>query len=155
MNASSDFTHEMKERVVELALSNLALHPREIWLKVSKEMNAHSVTIPDPGTGKLERLLGYGNPSLFGTLNGKIQIYIDGTFRIVPHPFYQCLIIMVFDVQTHVYVLVMYILMTVKSQFLYWHALHGLIAASRWNLESYTVTCDFERPLINAVREQS
>ena len=58
----------------------------------------------------------YGNPSLFGILSGGVQLYIDGTFRICPSQFHQCLIIMIFDVQTAVYLPVMYILMTVKHE---------------------------------------
>ena len=60
----------------------------------------------------MERLMVYGNPSLFGTMNGNVQVYIDRTFRICPKPFYQCLIIMVYDLQTAVYVPVFYVLMT-------------------------------------------
>ena len=83
-----------------------------------------NLSIPCMETKKIHRIMGYGNPSLFGTLSGNVQIYIDGTFNIVPHPFYQCLIIMVYDVQTTVYVPVMYIFMTGKSESLYWHCLH-------------------------------
>ena len=113
-----------------------------------------NAAISDPETKKIERIVGYGNPSLFGILKGKVQIYIDGTFRIVPSPFYQCLIIMCFDTRTEVYVPIMYILMTAKTQFLYYHALHYVICVSNWKLDPFTVTCDFEKALINAVREQ-
>ena len=57
-----------------------------------------NLSIPDIERKKIHRIMGYGNPSLFGTLTGNIQIYIDGTFNIVPYPFYQCLIIMVYDI---------------------------------------------------------
>ena len=51
----------------------------------------------DNETKKIERLMVYGNSSLFGSMVGNIQVYIDGTFRICPRQFYQCLIIMVYD----------------------------------------------------------
>ena len=82
-----------------------------------------NVSVLDRNINKLERIFGYGNPELFGALNGKVQVYIDGTFRIVPNSFYQCLIVMVFDVQAEIYVPVTYVLMTSKTESLYWHAL--------------------------------
>ena len=43
VNINSNFTHKMKVMAEELALSNLALFPRYIWLKVFKEMSARSI----------------------------------------------------------------------------------------------------------------
>ena len=57
-------------------------------------------TIINNDTQKLDRIVVFGNPSLFGLFAGAVQLFIDGTFRICPSQFYQCLIIMVFDVQT-------------------------------------------------------
>ena len=102
----------------------------------------------------MHQILGYGNPSLFSTLSDNVQIYIDDTFNIVPHPFYQCLTIMVYDIQSTMYVPVMYILMTGKSESMYWHALHWVIVCSGWRLEPFLVTCDFEKTLHNAVTGQ-
>ena len=96
----------------------------------------------------------YGNLFLFGILSGGVQLYIDGTFRIWLSQFYQCLIIMVFDVQIAVYVPVMYILMTGKHEHLYWHTLHCVFGASNWKLDPFSVTCDFEKGLHNAIRGQ-
>ena len=78
-----------------------------------------NVAIPCHDTKKLQRILGYGNPVLFGTLNRKVQVFINGTFCIVPRPFYHFLIIMIFYVQTEVYVSVIHILITIKSKALY------------------------------------
>ena len=80
-------------------------------------------TIFDNETKKVERLMVYGNPSLLGTMVGDIQVYIDDTFRIYPSQFYQCLIIMVFDLQLSVYVPVFYVLTTGNTENLYWYAL--------------------------------
>ena len=113
-----------------------------------------NLSIPDIKTKKMHRILVYENPSLFGTLSGNVQIYIDGTFNIVPHPFCQCLIIMVYDIQTTVYVPVMYMLMTGKSDSLYWHCLHWMIIVSGQRLEHFSATCDFEKALHNAITGQ-
>ena len=44
-----------------------------------------------------DRVIGWGNPALFGLLRiNMCQLFIDGTFSIVPYPFYQCLVLMVF-----------------------------------------------------------
>ena len=108
----------------------------------------------DKETKTLERVVGWGNPSLFGLLNGKINLFIDGTFKVTPHPFYQCLIIMAFDSSTQCYVPVCYVLMTSKTYFLYWHALHWVIVMSQHRLEPETVTCDFEKGLMKAIDQQ-
>ena len=102
----------------------------------------------------MERVIGYGNPSLFGHLGRGVQAFIDGTFRIVPHPFYQVLIIMIYCSEVEVYVPVLYILMTCKTEWAYRHALHETYVVSRYKFHPFSVTCDFEKGLHNAVRFQ-
>ena len=100
--------------------------------------------------------MGFRNQCLFGSLLWKwVQLYIDGTFKIVPDPFYQCLIIMTFDNTLGVYVPVLYILMTAKTQWIYWHSFHWVIVSTRCRLDPPSITCDFDKPLHNAVREKS
>ena len=38
--------------------------------------------------GKLERVIGFRNPALFRCFGGNQKVFIDGTFKIVPKPFY-------------------------------------------------------------------
>ena len=76
----------------------------------------------------------YENPSLFGILSGGVQLYIDGTFRICLSQFYQCLITMVSDVQTAVYVPVIYTLMTGKHENLYLYTLRWFLLSPIGNL---------------------
>jgi len=73
-----------------------------------------NMTIIDGDTKKLERIIGFGNPELLPLLNGKVKAHFDGTFYIVPDPFMQCLIIMVYDSQTEMFVPCLYVLMTGK-----------------------------------------
>ena len=61
---------------------------------------------------------------------------------------------MVYDLQTAVYVPVFYVLMTGKTESLYWHALDWIYVASKRKLDPFSVTCDFEKALHNAVRGQ-
>ncbi len=65
------------------------------------------------------RLMIFANPALLGLLNGVMNLFIDATVSCVPAPFYQCLIIMVFDPSTSRYLPVVYALMTHKVQELY------------------------------------
>ena len=108
----------------------------------------------DENTKKFERCVVYGNPALFGCLKGKVHLFIDATFRCTPHPFYQTLIIMVFDENTEVYVPILFILMTCKSGWAYWNALHLAKVAIGCKLDPLTVTCDFESALIKGVEDQ-
>ena len=77
-----------------------------------------------------------------------------GTFKIVPDPFYQCFIIMAFDETLGVYVPVLYILMTAKNHCLYWHELHWVVVDMKCRLDPFSFTCNFEKPLHNAVQEK-
>lgn len=46
-------------------------------------------SLPDVESGKLNLIMGYGNPSIFGTKYSEVRLLIDGTFRILPHQFYR------------------------------------------------------------------
>ncbi|OWZ12556.1 hypothetical protein PHMEG_00014256 [Phytophthora megakarya] len=46
----------------------------------------------------LERFFGWTRPALTKLLKYKCTIlFLDGSFRCIPHPFYQCVIMMIFD----------------------------------------------------------
>jgi MULE transposase domain len=105
--------------------------------------------------GDLHRCTGWGNPKLLGLLQyPKLNMYLDCTFKCVPAPFYQCMIVMVYDHGTNMYVPVMYVLLTSKLENVYFQALHWVIASSDFKLDPLTVTCDFEKGLIKAVQQQ-
>jgi hypothetical protein len=70
------------------------------------------------------RAMMYANPKLLGLLNGDVHIFVDATFACALHPFYQCLIIMVFNPSTNAYEPVIYTLMTHKFEELYMHAIN-------------------------------
>ena len=99
----------------------------------------------------MERIIGFGNPSLIRVLGGNKRVFIDGTFKIVPKPFYQCLIIMVFDEQTDSFVPVFYVLLTSKTEQIYRHALYWVKASSNYKMKPDSITCDFEKALHNAI----
>ncbi|POM74565.1 Hypothetical protein PHPALM_8463 [Phytophthora palmivora] len=72
----------------------------------------------------------------------------------VPKPFYRCLIVMVRDPGVDLYVPAMYVLMDSKQQDVYWNVLNYIVIQTGRLLEPSSVTCDFERALMNAVTEQ-
>ena len=111
--------------------------------------------VPNPDKpGELQRIMVFGNPSLFGLLMAaNVDLYLDATFT-VPPGFYQLLICMVYDRTRSAYVPVVYTLMTHKTQVLYWHALASIVVLSNWKLAARSFTTDFEKALINAAKTQ-
>ena len=109
-----------------------------------------NLSFPNEYNGKLERILGFGKPS-FRCLGGNGRIFIDGTFKIVPKPLYQCLIIMVFDKQTDSFVPVFYVLMTSKTEQIYRIALFWIKFTTNYKMRPLLITCDFEKALYNAI----
>ena len=103
---------------------------------------------------KEERVMGWGNPALFGLLINTSEMYIGATFRCAPIQFCQCLIIRTYDKSTSTYVPCLYILMTSKCSHVYNHALHFTVVASDWQCEPPVVTMDFEVALIEEIRHQ-
>mgnify|MGYP006195648677 FL=1 len=56
-------------------------------------------------------------------------MFVDATFDIVPHPFYQCLIIMIFDARLKIFIPVAWILMSGKTDECYRQAFAWLTSA--------------------------
>ena len=99
---------------------------------------------PDDETKDMMRIMVFGNPELLRLLKSPgLHLYMDATFDCCPDPFYQCLIIMIYEPTCSHYVPVMYILMTNKNETSYWHAFNQVIVQSRWTLIVSTYTTDF------------
>ena len=73
----------------------------------------------------------------------QVQLLFDATFSIVPAPFKQCLIAMVFNAALKIYVPVAWILMTGKSDECYWQAFNWLTNSVECIDPSY-IGVDFE-----------
>jgi hypothetical protein len=67
------------------------------------------------------RAMMFVTPKLLCLLCGLVHIFVDATFACTPNPFYQCLILMVFNPNTSAYAPVIYTLMTHKCKELYMH----------------------------------
>jgi hypothetical protein len=104
---------------------------------------------------KLHNMLMWAHPDLISMMRRHLTaIYIDCTFRCVPKPYSQCLIAMIYDDETDLYVPAVYFLLDNKSQWTYWHAIHFILVETETKFHPLTVTTDFEKALLNAVKEQ-
>ena len=113
-------------------------------------------TYPHPEDPKeYMRMMIFANPSLLSLLKTpQLDMYVDATFDCAPRPFYQCLIVMVYNHETSSYVPVLYSLMSHKNKALYWHVFQGIIYCSGWEIKAKTYTTDFERALLNQMAIQ-
>ena len=85
----------------------------------------------------------FANPELLGLLNGHVDFYIDATFDpCTPHPFNQCLIVMVFDPSRRSYVPVIYTLMMHMCTELYWQVFNQfkVLTQNKWKSAPTQVT---------------
>jgi hypothetical protein len=84
-----------------------------------------------------------------------MNIFVDCTFRIVPKGFYQVLIVMCYSRQYDEYLPIYYVLLQSKEESVYKYALEQLQLCTLnligHKMEAKTITCDFEKGLINAV----
>ena len=104
---------------------------------------------------KLQKLLGFGHPDLIHNLKYcPVHLFVDCTFSCVPRGFSQCLVIMAYDQSTTMYVPIFYVLMQTKQEAAYKHAFRLCSAAANDKMDIVNATCDFEKGLINALKNQ-
>ena len=73
----------------------------------------------------------------------KVQIFVDCTYGIVPHPFYQLFHVMVFDVAHQIYIPCAWVLMIGKTTECYWQVFNWLTSAVQ-DMDPAFVGVDFE-----------
>ncbi|GMF52676.1 unnamed protein product [Phytophthora fragariaefolia] len=83
-----------------------------------------------------------------------MTLFVDGTFRCVPQPFYQCVVIMVHDQASDCFLSVFYVLCSSKESDMYWNVIDHVIQATDQKLNPAKAICDFESGLIKAVLTQ-
>jgi len=67
-----------------------------------------NLILPNPkDCTKVDRIIWFGHSTIIMLLNGRVDAFIDATFKVVPAGFYQLLVVMVKDVQTKMFVPVM------------------------------------------------
>jgi hypothetical protein len=85
---------------------------------------------------------------------GGLNLFIDCTFDVVPHPFTQMMVIMLYDEATQLYLPVFHVLLQSKHEDAYIEAIHQCIVAANHKMDGISITCDFEKGLINACKSQ-
>ncbi|KAI3642974.1 hypothetical protein MP228_002799 [Amoeboaphelidium protococcarum] len=108
------------------------------------------------GSKKLETIIIWGLKEQICHLKRNGSVFIDGTFHCVPIPkqFHQLITVMLYDASWDIYYPVAWILTSGKAEEVYRVSLQHLkmIAGSQW--QPRHVTCDFEKSLINAVKNE-
>jgi len=70
-----------------------------------------------PIEGRLEVMIGWANPSLLMlSSRANLNIFVDCTFSICPVDFAQCMILMIYDEPTRLYIPIFYVLLQSKFQ---------------------------------------
>lgn len=101
------------------------------------------------------RIIGFGHPDLICLLRyPSISLFIDGTFKVTPANFQQCLIVMMYDHSIDLYLPIFYILLDSKDELSYSNALHWIKIQCGFQIKPGAITCDFEKALLNAIVNQ-
>ncbi|POM75316.1 Hypothetical protein PHPALM_7596 [Phytophthora palmivora] len=115
----------------------------------------HSVTANSQDVSSPNRLIGWAHPALLNLLRyNNTTLFVDGTFRCVPRGFVQCVILMVHDRASGIFVPAFYVLSTYRTSDSYWDIIHHVVQATDQRLSPAEVICDFEAGLMDAVQTQ-
>ncbi|KAE8964032.1 hypothetical protein PR001_g29186 [Phytophthora rubi] len=108
----------------------------------------------DP-TAKPDRVIGWAHPELRQLLmyNG-VSLFVDGTFRCVPTEFMQCMVVMVHDQASELFIPVYFVLCSSKAKDMYFDILELIYRDTSEKLQPCDIVCDFEQPLIQAIQKQ-
>ncbi|KAF0987622.1 hypothetical protein HZS_7211 [Henneguya salminicola] len=77
---------------------------------------------------------------------------IDEAFRSVPHPFHQCIIAMVYDKGTEIYVPIVNALVTCKNEYIYSEVFNQIVVLMEYNWRPCIIITDFEKALISSIK---
>jgi hypothetical protein len=100
-------------------------------------------------------MIGWAHPDLVTLASkGGLNLFIDCTFDVVPHPFTQMMVIMLYDEATQEYLPVFHVLLQSKHEDTYIEAIHQCIVAANHKMDGISITCNFERGLVNACTTQ-
>ncbi|POM65201.1 Hypothetical protein PHPALM_19123 [Phytophthora palmivora] len=101
------------------------------------------------------RILGWAHPALISLLRYHgTTLFVDGTFRCVPSGYAQCVVFMVHDRASGVFVPVFYVLSTSRTGDSYWDMIHFIVQATDQQIEPAEIVCAFESALMDALQTQ-
>ncbi|KAF1740872.1 hypothetical protein MXB_2412 [Myxobolus squamalis] len=105
-------------------------------------------------SGKWHQMLIWLPDEFMSILQYDGYTFIDATFHIAPAPFVQCLIVMVFNAGTDLYVPCAYILLTSRREDTYINAFHEMIVLMKYRWMPRAITVDFELAFMSAVQQE-
>lgn len=104
--------------------------------------------------GEQHQILIWATNESLSYMRYNTHTFIDGTFRATPHPFYQCIIVMVYDRGTETYVPTIYSLLTAKNEYIYSELFHQIVMLMEYNWMPSIITTDFEQALISSIKQE-
>lgn len=131
--------------IVSYPLNSINLDDNKRFLKFKLQIEENGV---------YKYIVGWAHPALmFLFRHGAVNIFVDCTFKVVPAPFDQLMVLMIYSAAYNSYIPVFFVLLQGKSTFMYWNAINQIIVAAGWEVTVKSVTCDFEQALIRAIKE--
>jgi hypothetical protein len=98
------------------------------------------------------RILLWAHPNLLFMLRHQgIHTYVDATFHSVPRPFTQCIVLMVSDDETDLFVPIVYLLVDAKAAWTYWNFFNLVLIMTETKFDPSMITCDFEKALMQSI----
>lgn len=132
--------------ITSFPLANCANDDERLFLQFNVNVNVDQ---------KLQKLVGFAHADLLCNLkHGPVHLFVNCTFSCVPKGFTQCLVIMAHDKSTSMYIPIFYVLMQSKKEIAYKHAFRMSVAATDDTMEIIDATCDFEKGIMNALKNQ-
>jgi hypothetical protein len=152
-NKKETFRSDVSKQIESKKYATMSKSDPRLFLKIN--VSYENVECQPKEGSELRKLILWCHPDLQIMLRRQgLRAFVDGTFRCVPRPFTQCLILMIMDDETDLFIPVVYCLVDNKSQWTYWHFFHYVLVVTETRFYPKTVTCDFEKPLIRAIKEQ-
>jgi hypothetical protein len=103
----------------------------------------------------LQKIVGWADCDLLHlATTGPKHYFMDCTFKCVPKPFKQLMVIMIYEEGTELYIPVFYILMEGKSEKMYMEVLRQCCESCDNKLKPLSISCDFERAILNSINCQ-
>ena len=94
----------------------------------------------------------FAHPDLVHLCKYPCHYYVDGTWKSSPQGFIQDFIVMIWDIAYASYIPIFHCLLQDKTDYSYVTALQMCNQATGYKMDPLSVTCDFERAVINEVK---
>ncbi|KAF0986007.1 hypothetical protein HZS_1400 [Henneguya salminicola] len=104
--------------------------------------------------GDFHRIIFWASDEGLSILRQQGQVYIDGTFSVVPSTFSQCVVIMTFYASSNLTITCIWCLTPGKNEHIYCEILHNIFILLNYDWMPRICVIDFEMALLEAVKYQ-